>query len=90
MPDSEKRRAGWGILKSPGRAFCQQNGSHLQAVKLSNDLHVKILGCYFSLDGSFINIKSTHIIQSAAKFVSNTWSSPFSRKTNVDSVQGRK
>lgn len=64
-------RAGWGTLKSPERAFCQQNGSGLQAVKLSNDLCVKILGCYFLLDGGFINIKSTHIIQSAVKFVSN-------------------
>lgn len=63
-------RAGWGTLKSPERAFCQQNGSGLQAVKLSNDLRVKILGCYFSLDGGFINIKSAHIIQSAVKFVS--------------------
>ena len=62
-------RAGWGTLKSPERAFCQQNGSGLQAIKLSNDLRVKILGCYFLLDGDFINIKSTHIIQSAAKFV---------------------
>ena len=67
--------AGGGTVKSPGRAFCQQNGSHLQAVKLSNDLHVKILGCYFSPDGSFINIKSTHIIQSATKFVSDLQSS---------------
>lgn len=66
-------RAGWGTLKSPERAFCQQNGSGLQAVKLSNDLRVKILGCYFSLDGGFINIKSTHIIQSAVKFVSRMW-----------------
>jgi len=66
-------RAGWGTLKSPGRAFCQQNGSGLQAVKLSNDLRVKILGCYFLLDGGFINIKSRHIIQSAVKFVSNMW-----------------
>lgn len=40
-------RAGWDTLKSPERAFCQQNGSGLQAVKLSNDLRVKILGSYF-------------------------------------------
>jgi hypothetical protein len=55
----------------PERAFCQQNGSALQAVKLSNDLHVKILGCFFFLlDSSLINIKGTHIIQSGAKFAS--------------------
>lgn len=54
----------------PERAVCQQNGSGFQAVKLSNDLHVKILGSYFPLDSSLINIKSTHIIQSVAKFVS--------------------
>lgn len=52
------------------RAVCQQNGSGLQAVKLSNDLHVKIFGCFSPLDSSLINIKSTHIIQSVAKFVS--------------------
>lgn len=63
-------RAGWDTLKSPERVFCQQNGSGLQAVKLSNDLRVKILGSYFLLDGGFINIKSTHIIQSVIKFVS--------------------
>lgn len=64
-------------MKGPGRAFCQQNGSRSQAVKLSNDLHVKILGCYFSPDGSFINIKSTHIIQSATESVSDPRSSSF-------------
>lgn len=66
-------RAGWDTLKSPERAFCQQNGSGLQAVKLSNDLRVKILGSYFLLDGGFINIKSAHIIQSVVKFVSKMW-----------------
>lgn len=71
MPDSEKVERAGGIWKGPERAFYQPNGSGLQAVKLSDDLHVKILGRYFSLDGSFINIKSTHIIQRAAKCVSN-------------------
>lgn len=70
MPDSENVEL-VGIWKGPERAFYQPNRLGLQAVKLSDDLHIKILGCYVSLDGSFINIKSTHIIQSAAKCVSN-------------------
>lgn len=65
-----KSQEGGGTSGIPERAVCQQNGSGLQAVKLSNDLHVKILGGYFPLDSSLINIKSTHIIQSVAKFVS--------------------
>lgn len=65
----------------PERAFCQQNGSALQAVKLSNDLHVKILGCFFFLlDSSLINIKGTHIIQSGAKFASKVQLSPFKER----------
>lgn len=61
---------GGGTSGIPERAFCQQNGSASKAIKLSNDLHVKILGRLFPLDSSLINIKSTQIIQSVAKFAS--------------------